>query len=328
MSDFTLHDDRLMLDAFGCRNMGATCYFNALFQAMISCTSFSHIMIEIKADPEFATDPIVSQYHKMLVGNFSKKSAAEKQALMPQMSPAIWQHVLAYAQTRKDNAKLNRGQQCAGEGFHLFLESLDRSAKVQTLFTHTYRREITCEKCGGVVASKKDPYCMFEIHPTLEGEQLAKFADMDDQYKREMDLNDFLKKQNGYVEGYKCPNCGDKEDKFSTVALTMVPEILVVLSKKYQPDGERIVKVDSVTPFPEKITFDGHGKGADDLKTFRYEAMAQVEHSGNLSGGHYWAVCRRRDGWYRLDDSSVSAGAFAPTANTYMVFYNIVSDDK
>lgn len=320
----TLHDDRLVVQEFGSVNMGATCYFNALFQALFSCTSLSHIMIELKSDPNFKDDPIVAQYYRMLEINFSRK-IVDKKGPLSRVIPGIWKSILAYAQTRKDRVKLNQGQQCAGEGFHLFMESMDASAKVQTLFTHTYRREITCEACDSVVATKKDPYCMFEVHPTLEAEQLEKFEGRDDQYKKEMPLNDFLKRQNGYIEGYRCPNCGDTGHKFSTVMLTMVPEILVILSKKYQPDGKRISMVKGITPFPEKITFDGYGKDVDDPKTFRYEAVAQVEHSGSLSGGHYWAVCRRKGGWFTLNDSGVSAGKFAPTENTYMVFYNIMS---
>ena len=44
-----------------------------------------------------------------------------------------------------------------------------------------------------------------------------------------------------------------------------------------------------------------------------FRQTAQIEHSGSMSGGHYWALCRRADGVYCLNDQSCTrVPGFAP----------------
>ena len=94
----------------------------------------------------------------------------------------------------------------------------------------------------------------------------------------------------------------------------MAPEILIVLSKKYNSKS----KLNTFTEFTQFIEFNGTN-GA-----LKYEAVSQIEHSGGMNGGHYWCVSKRNDGWYYLNDSSYVKKEFSVTNNTYIVFYHIV----
>ena len=128
-------------------------------------------------------------------------------------------------------------------------------------------------------------------------------------------MNKFLVKQAGYIDkDFKCPNCKKAGEKYNINCLVMVPEVLVVLSKKY----ERGRKLDKYTNFPKKLIFKGKNG-----RPLIYEAISQIEHSGNLNGGHYWAVSRRNIGWYNLNDNSFNKAEFMPTNNTYIVFYHM-----
>jgi ubiquitin C-terminal hydrolase len=95
----------------------------------------------------------------------------------------------------------------------------------------------------------------------------------------------------------------------------MVPEILVVMSKKY--DSEH--KLNIYTDFPEVMEFKGNANN----KNMRYEAVAQIEHSGDLNGGHYWAICKRKGGWFEINDMTVTPSQFQPSVNTYIVLYHL-----
>ena len=156
-----------------------------------------------------------------------------------------------------------------------------------------------------------------------EPEQLEKFKEIDKYYDTALPLNDFLFKQNGFIDAdCICPNvsCKKKGSKFKTTTLIMIPEILTVVLKKY--------KYKLLTPFPAKLEFLAKGG----TKKLIYILVAQSEHSGGMSGGHYWAICLRKSDntinskmvWKTLNDSSVSDGTPGPTINSYILFYNFL----
>jgi ubiquitin C-terminal hydrolase len=135
-----------------------------------------------------------------------------------------------------------------------------------------------------------------------------------------MSMQEFLKMQNTFVDGFKCPKCEDTGKKFMSTRLTMVPEILIVLFKKYE-----VVK--SYTEFPLELTFDTRVGN-----TLKYNLVAQCEHVGSFSmaggsGGHYYAICARKvEGEtmaFQLNDSHCSPAELKATQNTYMAVYHI-----
>jgi ubiquitin C-terminal hydrolase len=311
--DFILFDPSKVLEPFGLINAGASCYLNSIVQALISCTSVNEVLAHDMPDPQ---GKIARSFARISVIDASDLPADQKRSVVAGMGKEIWSNLLEYASSRKEVVRLDAGQQCAGEGFHLILQAMEDVSEFQRLFQHRYKTTITCSKCLHVTRTA-ELYSMFEVQPDLKVEQLEDFKDVDDQYNQAVPLTQFLRKQNGYVEDYKCPKCNDTSPKFSEVKLTMVGEILVVHAKKYQ--GRRLRKTRDVTPFPKTLTFDTHGG------QLVYEAVAQVEHMGSLSGGHYLTIARRKDGWNTLDDNRVSPGEFKPTANTSIVFYHITA---
>jgi len=193
--------------------------------------------------------------------------------------------------------KMPPGQQCAGEALTRLLESADDCPKIKRLFMHRRRITITCNACSATLANPVEEGNIFNMEITK-------------------DLRQLMSRQIDEVE-YQCPACGPVRAQYAS-RLSMLPEVLAVLSKKYKYAGGHGDKIRAETDFPATLDFERAGGGV-----LHYEAVAQIEHSGGLGGGHYWAICRRIDGWYLLNDSSVSPAAYAPTANTYMVFYHI-----
>jgi ubiquitin C-terminal hydrolase len=161
---------------------------------------------------------------------------------------------------------------------------------------------------------------LFEVQPDLKTEQLERFKKYDSVClgtNSDQDMNMFLAKQSGYVDKfYICPECKKDGEKYKISYLLMVPEVLVILSKKYTVDRKLHIN----TEFPKTLEFAGL---TSDSK-LKYEAVSQIEHSGNLDSGHYWSISRRNDGWYKLNDNSVTKAEFKPTENTYIVFYHLV----
>jgi uncharacterized UBP type Zn finger protein len=223
--------------------------------------------------------------------------------------------ILLMARNKKNKVKMDFfTQQDSHEGLLMLLEALDTIPEVKRLFQHRHRNMIKCSKCQKVVVDKPEDNLVFEVQPDLKSEQHTIFLDQKNNTTSQ-DLNDFLKKQDSFVDAdFICPSCKQKGEKFKATVLTMVPEILPIVLKKYR--GK------CCTPFPNKLEFTN--KSA--TKKYRYMLIAQSEHSGGMSGGHYWAVCLRQSNndlaWKLINDREISDGKCGPTINTYIIFYH------
>jgi ubiquitin C-terminal hydrolase len=313
-------------EPFGFRNLGATCYFNSLLQSIISCPIFIKTLIKNKEADDYKDNPVVQSMMQMhIVMSDPDTSAKDKSKFFLDLAPTVWRDVFTKAMTRKDHIKFTPGQECAREGFHLFLESLDGLSEIQNLFLHRYQTLIFCHDCNDWVVNKECEYSLFEVQPNLISPQLSRFKEIDPNYNKVRPLEDFLHKQTSYVdEFHRCPKCKKAESRYQITRLTMIPEILVVLSKKYDMRGQR--KSHEVTNFPDVMKFGGKEEKEGKMHEFtlNYKAVSRIEHMGSMGGGHYNCHSIRKDGkWYLLDDSRVGPGEFKPTSNTYLVFYHV-----
>jgi ubiquitin C-terminal hydrolase len=289
-------------------NLGATCYFNSILQCLISCTSIFETLDKNRNVPHVKNNPLAMQLLKL----YETASADQD---ISRVGIPVWRYVLGIAQRRRDNVKIDLGQQDAHEGMMMLLDVLDTLPEIKHLFEHRHRTRILCDACKKWVVDKFETNLTFEVQPDLKTEQHIKFHAVDEHYNKSMPLNEFLRKQNGFVDkDYICPNedCKQRGQKFKTTTLTMVPEILPVLIKKYS--------CKSMTPFPGKLQF----LSEQGTKEIIYHLVAQSEHSGGMGGGHYWAVALRSDGWMMLNDNSVSPGQPGPTLNSYVLFYHYI----
>ena len=324
------YDNRLAITPTGFKNNGVICYFNSMLQSLFSCTSFINILFKINKknnieNPVFKCLLDLAEMHIELKNNINDTNSINIKNKIEKMSIILWKQMVIKIR-QKNKAFSFNGQQCAGEGFNHLLESLDDIQEIQNLFTHKYNTNLFCFDCERWVSKVDNTYNLFNIDAQLHIQQLDEFKNFD---KREREifgklynipnlseLNKYLIKQNTYVDkDYKCTKCEKKGEKYKLNYLVMVPEILVVMSKKY---NNSMRKQNVFTDFPEKLSFSGNNKNI-----LNYTAVSQIEHSGGLNGGHYWSISKRKDGWYNCNDLSISASQFKPTNNTYIVFYHL-----
>ena len=120
----------------------------------------------------------------------------------------------------------------------------------------------------------------------------------------------------------KCAACAAaKGNSVRRYEVEKIPTILFIRFNQYVGHRKRY--------FPIEMHFSSKEGGK-----LRYSLVAQMEHSGSLSGGHYWAHGVRKSAAgdklvsCSLNDASVGAVKLGPTASTYCVVYHFTGTEK
>jgi ubiquitin C-terminal hydrolase len=305
MSDLIPYNINFIPKGQGFINIGNTCYFNSFIQCLLSCSSIYEALNKNRSKLNNLTKKLLSLWDKALNDENISNGAIP-----------IWEEIIRISQKQKNRVRMDSGQQDSHEALMMFLDAIENIPMLRILFDHRHRICIDCDKCNKTVVDKKENNSVFEVQPDLKTEQIEKFKDKDPYFNKSVELNDFLKKQYGYIdENYICPNCKQKGEKIKKTILTLVPEILPIVIKKY--------KSRTVMPFPEKLYFTSKNN-----TIYNYELVAQSEHSGGMNGGHYWAVCKRKNGWFELNDMGVRNAESGSTQYTYLLFYHFIGENS
>jgi ubiquitin C-terminal hydrolase len=127
------------------------------------------------------------------------------------------------------------------------------------------------------------------------------------------------------IQEYHCEKCPQRTEALRNFSIWRLPQTLVVVLKRFTPDGRKIhTRVASLNP-DVPLDFSGHfsPESPERAGLTGYYVRGIVDHHGSASFGHYTAQVRRRDDekWYRYDDEGVSD---LPTPqfgdSTYMLF--------
>lgn len=288
----------LQMQPFGLNNTGAICYFNALTQSLLSCTSITKIIQNFSGESELNG----TLTGKAFINAFLTALSTDR-VDVSNISSKLLHALITDIKGKNTFGKM---QESASEGLVLLLDAMEnpdsKEHPITKLFQHEYNVKLFCNKCKDIVSEQKD----FGIDINLF------FQDRLDKMSKPEDFVDAIYQHISPLDNdYVCPKCKTRTNGIRLHTLRYAPEIMVCKFMVYNPILRKM------NYFPIEMKFPGTGNNV-----ISYKLVAQIEHSGSLEGGHYWCRARRGDDKiYNFDDTNVGSASFSSSSGTYMLFY-------
>ena len=131
------------------------------------------------------------------------------------------------------------------------------------------------------------------------------------------------------LEDYRCDECTRKNTTTRVSTPSVLPMYVTFVMKRF--GNQQLANIESPLTNLDLTTFINEEDrnsflklDAEKYKHFKYELYGAVFHVGSTLGGHYYAICKRRSGWYLFNDeqvkllNNVSENYFK---RAYMLFY-------
>ena len=115
---------------------------------------------------------------------------------------------------------------------------------------------------------------------------------------------------------------GKKEDICKTMTFWSLPQILVIILKRFSPDGSRKLQIPIDFPL-SGLDLSKYVRGYNP-QSYRYDLFGVCNHMGSVNGGHYTSFVKNQEGqWNHYNDTTVesinSSQIVSPKA--YCLFY-------
>lgn len=131
---------------------------------------------------------------------------------------------------------------------------------------------------------------------------------------------------NELLTGWFNEKTNRREPVIKNIAFWSFPKILIIMLKRYSPDGQ--YKNDKLIDFPlDRLDLAKYVVGYR-ASTYKYKLFGVANHMGSVSGGHYTAFVRNGgdgdgDKWYCCNDSNVTEiePNMVNSPSAYCLFY-------
>jgi hypothetical protein len=201
---------------------------------------------------------------------------------------------------------------------------------VAELFRGQMRSCITCGSCG-FVSRSFDPFEELLVPFSRNSQALSRDG-------RPALLQDCLaalfasEKLQG-DEAWRCPHCKQREAAQKDSSIHRLPQVLVIVLKRFYFTKLRRCKVDTPIDVPEQLSLADFMAPSARLQADEdasFDLVGCVNHSGDTFGGHYTADCLLEGGsgggaWVNFNDSRVTprneSPARKPSSAPYLLFY-------
>ncbi|KAF9113641.1 hypothetical protein BGX27_001116 [Mortierella sp. AM989] len=291
--NFINYDSKEMTGYVGLKNQGATCYMNSLLQSLFFTNYFRKAVFEIPTEDDEPSKSVALALQRV----FYQLSTSLGSVGTTELTKSFgWNSLESFMQ--HDVQEFNRVLQDNLEGK---MKGTDAEGAIQKLFVGKMKSYI---KCINVDYESSRVENFYDIQLNVKGCKTLR-----DSFANYVDV-ETLDGDNKYqAEGHGL------QDAKKGVIFQTLPPVLHLQLKRFEYDIERdaMVKINDRHEFPLEIDLadfveESEEKAQAGPDGFKYTLHGVLVHSGDLHGGHYFALLKpERDGkWFRFDDDRVT----------------------
>ncbi|CAO0793297.1 unnamed protein product [Mucor circinelloides] len=286
--NFVNYDSRKTTGYVGIKNQGATCYMNSLLQSLYCTNKFRKAVYEIPTEKDEPTKSVALALQRCF---YNLQYSSDPIGTLELTKSFGWDSLDAFMQ--HDVQEFNRVLQ---DNLEEKMKGTPADGAISKLFEGKMKSYIKCINVDYESSRVEDYY---DIQLNVKG--CKNLVDSFDDYITVETLEGDNKYQ---AEGHGL------QDANKGVIFESFPPVLHLQLKRFEYDFMRdtMVKINDRHEFPAEINLDKYCSKADDDGPYDYELHGVLVHSGDISGGHYFALIRpeSNDKWFRFDDDRVT----------------------
>ncbi|KAG1172248.1 hypothetical protein G6F70_001903 [Rhizopus microsporus] len=286
--NFVNYDSRKETGFVGIKNQGATCYMNSLLQSLYCTNKFRKAVYDIPTDNDEPTKSVALALQRCFY-NLQYSSAPVGTTELTKSFG--WDTLDAFMQ--HDVQEFNRVLQ---DNLEEKMKGTPADGAISKLFQGKTKSYIKCINVDFESSRVEDYY---DIQLNVKG--CKDLQDSFDDYVAEEILegdNKYMAEEHGLQDAKK------------GVIFEDFPPVLHLQLKRFEYDFMRdtMVKINDRHEFPPEINLDKYCSNSDKDGPYDYQLHGVLVHSGDVSGGHYFALIRpsKEDKWFRFDDDRVT----------------------
>ncbi|KAM9335556.1 uncharacterized protein ABDE67_020548 [Symphorus nematophorus] len=252
----------------GLLNQGATCYLNSVLQVLFMTEDF-RAAVE-RHTCENPDTECIDPHLKTLFDDLKERTA------------------YTYKITKKLGIDRVYEQRDAAEYFEKILNLTSPDAS--KIFHGKLTNKIVCSACG----TETDSNGAFWHLPLALVDSYSEHYSVLDGIEEYFRTSHFSGENQMY-----CDRCDGKSDATTKCVIKDHPKVLMLLLKRFEFDYRYMtyVKINRIVDVPCTVQIPENQK---------YELYAVVEHFGDLRSGHYTAMIKDDERWYKFNDNTVT----------------------
>ncbi|EPQ30594.1 uncharacterized protein PFL1_02118 [Pseudozyma flocculosa PF-1] len=288
--NFINYDSKRETGYVGLKNQGATCYMNSLLQSLFCTHYFRKAVYQIPTEGDIPTDSVALALQRV----FYLLQTSDQPVGTNELTKSFgWKSLDSFLQ--HDVQEFNRVLQ---EKLETKMKGTAADGAISRLFVGKMRSYLKCVNVDYESSRSEDFY---DVQLNVKG--MATLADSFRDYIQ----TEMLEGDNKYhAEGYGL------QDAKKGVIFERFPPVLHLQLKRFEYDIEKdaMVKINDRHEFPLDIDLGAYidQDSPASREPWRYRLHGVLVHSGDLHGGHYFALLKpERDGkWFKFDDDRVT----------------------
>lgn len=287
--NFNNYDSKKATGYVGLKNQGATCYMNSLLQSLYFTSYFRKAVYQIPTENDEPGNSIALSLQRIF---YQMDKASDPASTLELTQSFGWSSLDAFMQ--HDVQEFNRVLQDNLEGK---MKKTAAENALSRLFVGKMKSFIKCVNVDYESAREEE---FWDIQLNVKGMKNLResFADY-----VQVEMLDGDNKY--FAEGYGL------QDAKKGVIFQDFPPVLHLQLKRFEYDMERdaMVKINDRHEFPLEIDLKEFlDESVDRSGNYNYKLHGVLVHSGDLHGGHYYALLKpQKDSkWYKFDDDRVT----------------------